>query len=72
MRVSYNPLPCPITIAWAEKDAYVPGELCEAVVRERLPRASSTVLPDVGHVAMLDDPVLVASTILAVTEVAKV
>jgi hypothetical protein len=42
----------------------VPLELSEAVVRERLPRATFTVLPDV---AMLDDPELVASTTLAVT-----
>jgi pimeloyl-ACP methyl ester carboxylesterase len=62
-----DPLPCPITIAWAENDTMVPLELSEAVVRERLPRATFTVLPDVGHVAMLDDPELVASTILAVT-----
>jgi pimeloyl-ACP methyl ester carboxylesterase len=62
-----DPLPCPITIAWAEKDRVIPVEIVEAVVRERLPRATFTVLPDVGHMAMLDDPELVASTILAVT-----
>jgi pimeloyl-ACP methyl ester carboxylesterase len=62
-----DPLPCPITIAWAEKDTVVPVEIAEAVVRERLPRATFTVLPDVGHVVMLDNPELVAGTILAVT-----
>ena|SRR6516164_6362709 len=39
--------------------------------RETLPRATFTVLPDVAHVPMLDDPGLVARTILAVTGAAK-
>jgi len=68
-----DPLPCPITIAWAEKDRVIPR-------RDRRASGSTaptfaprfTVLPDVGHVAMLDDPELVASTILAVTGAAKV
>jgi pimeloyl-ACP methyl ester carboxylesterase len=66
-----DPVPCPITIAWAEKDSVFPLEVYEAAVRERLPRAVFTVLPNVGHVPMLDDPELVARTILAVTGAAK-
>jgi len=66
-----NPLPCPITIAWAEKDTLLPLELCRTVARERLPQATFTVLPDVGHGPMLDDPELVARTILAVTGAAE-
>ena len=31
------------------------------------PRATFTVLPDVGHVPMIDDPHLVARTILTAT-----
>jgi pimeloyl-ACP methyl ester carboxylesterase len=42
----------------------------QRVVRERLPGATWTMLPGVGHVAMLDDPGLVAQTILAVTGIA--
>jgi len=38
--------------------------------RERLPGASWIALPGVGHNAMVDDPGLVARTILAVTGVA--
>ena len=49
----------------------LPLELYEAAVRETLPRATFTVLPDVAHVPMLDDPGLVAHTILAVTGAAK-
>jgi pimeloyl-ACP methyl ester carboxylesterase len=62
-----DPLPCPITIAWSEHDALIPVEACDKIARERLPQASFTILPGVGHVSMIDDPDLVARTILAVT-----
>jgi pimeloyl-ACP methyl ester carboxylesterase len=64
-------LPCPITIAWPEKDALLPVGLYEKAARERIPHATFTILPDVGHAPMLDDPELVARTILAVTGAAK-
>jgi pimeloyl-ACP methyl ester carboxylesterase len=51
-----DPLPCAITIAWAEKDRILPVELCEAVVRDRLPGATFTVLPGLGHTPTIDDP----------------
>lgn len=35
--------------------------------RERLPRATFEILPDVGHDPMMDDPALVVRTILACT-----
>lgn len=62
-----DPLPCPITLAWSEKDSLLPVATYGKIARERLPRATFEVLPDVGHVPMLDDPELVARTILAVT-----
>jgi pimeloyl-ACP methyl ester carboxylesterase len=62
-----DPLPCPITIAWGEKDRILPVELCEAIARERLPGAAFTILPGLGHTPTIDDPELVASTILAAT-----
>jgi pimeloyl-ACP methyl ester carboxylesterase len=62
-----DPLPCPITIAWAENDRILPLDLCEPIVRDRLPRATFTILPGLGHTPTVDDPELVASTILAVT-----
>ncbi len=62
-----DPLPCPITIAWAEKDRILPVELCRAIVRDRLPGATFTVLPGLPHNPTIDDPELVARTILAVT-----
>ena len=49
----------------------LPVELYGKVARERLPRATFIILPDVAHVPMLDDPKLVARTIPAVTGAAK-
>jgi len=62
-----DPLPCPITLAWSEKDSLFPVATYGKVARERLPQAAFEILPDVGHVPMIDDPELVARTILAVT-----
>jgi pimeloyl-ACP methyl ester carboxylesterase len=62
-----DPLPCPITFAWAEVDRFVPATPYGRTARERLPNASWITLPGVGHNAMVDDPELIARTILAVT-----
>ena len=66
-----DPLPCPITIAWAEKDTLLPSSLYDPVARKRSPRATFTVLPDVAHIPMLEDPELLARTILATTGAAN-
>lgn len=60
-------VPCPVTIAWSGSDAIIPVPMCDPIARERLPQASFTTLPGVGHVPMIDNPELVARTILAVT-----
>lgn len=65
-----DPLPCPITFAWAEVDRFVPAGTYGRTARKRLPGATWTILPSVGHVAMIDDPLLVARTIMAVAGVA--
>jgi pimeloyl-ACP methyl ester carboxylesterase len=62
-----DPLPCPITLAWSEIDRMVPAEPYGRIARELLPAASWIVLPGVGHNPMIDDPALVARTILRVT-----
>lgn len=59
-----DPPPCPITIAWAEHDRVFPIGPYLARARQVVPGASFRVLEDVGHVPMLDDPGLVAETIL--------
>lgn len=64
-----DPLPCPITVAWSGRDSLLPVTTYGKVARERLPRATFTILPGVGHVPMFDDPQLVADTILAVAGV---
>jgi len=66
-----DPLPCPITLAWAEKDALIRVAWYGQNARERLPQATFEILPDVGHDAMMDDPSLVARTILACTGAVK-
>jgi pimeloyl-ACP methyl ester carboxylesterase len=62
-----DPLPCPVTIAWSENDAVVPVAACDKIARERVPQASFITLPGVGHDPMIDDPELVARTVLRVT-----
>jgi pimeloyl-ACP methyl ester carboxylesterase len=62
-----DPLPCPVTIAWSEKDTLIPLTPYGKLAHQRLPQATFTILPDVGHVPMVDDPELVARTILTTT-----
>jgi len=68
--VPLDTLPCPITLAWSEVDRLVPAEPYGRMARELVPGATWTALPGVGHNPMVDDPGLVARTILAVTGVA--
>ncbi|HTQ21431.1 alpha/beta hydrolase [Mycobacterium sp.] len=65
-----DPLPCPVTLAWAQFDRLVPAETYGRTARERLPGATWVLLPGVGHLPMIDDPALVARTVMAVTGVA--
>ena len=51
-----DPVPCPITLAWSEKDSLFPVATYGKVARERLPQATFKILPDVNHVPMFDDP----------------
>jgi len=62
-----DPLPCPVTLAWSEKDSLLPVAPYGEIARERLPQAAFKILPDVNHVPMIDDPELVARTILTAT-----
>jgi pimeloyl-ACP methyl ester carboxylesterase len=62
-RYARDELDCPVTVAWAERDAIFPVSEFGPVARERVPDARHIVLPGVGHVPMLDDPDLVARAI---------
>ncbi|WP_433654384.1 alpha/beta fold hydrolase [Nocardia sp. CA-128927] len=59
--------PCPITLAWSAHDAILLPDVNGSIARERIPKAHFEILPGVGHVPMIDDPALVARTILATT-----
>ena len=60
-----DPPPCTITIAWGEKETLLPAEAHGKI--GRIPQAAIKTLPGVGHVPMVDDPGLVARTILTST-----
>jgi pimeloyl-ACP methyl ester carboxylesterase len=62
-----DPVPCPITLAWSAKDKILPLDINGVTARERIPQAKYVVLPEVGHVPMVDDPWLCADTILVTT-----
>ena len=66
-----DPLPCPVTLAWSADDAILPVAVNGTIARERLPQARFIVLPAVGHVPMIDNPTLVAETILASTDTSQ-
>lgn len=69
-RESLQPLAasCPITLAWSEFDRIFPERRHGPIARQRVPGARYLVLSRVGHVPMIDDPILVAETILASTD----
>lgn len=62
-----HPLPCPVTLAWAANDRIFPPGVNGVTARKRLPQANYLLLPEVGHVPMIDNPRLCAHTILATT-----
>lgn len=59
-----NPVPCPIMLAWSQYDRIFPLEVNGEYARMLIPEAQWRVLPGVGHLSMLDNPKLVADTIL--------
>jgi pimeloyl-ACP methyl ester carboxylesterase len=60
-----DPAPCPITLAWSAEDRIFPLETYRSRACELIPGADVIELDDVGHIPMLDDPRLVAQTILS-------
>ncbi len=61
--VPLDPLPCPVTLAWAEHDRILPIGTIGRRARMLMPRASWRVVPGVGHVPMFDNPGLVEAVI---------
>ena len=64
-RTSWHGMPptVPVTVAWGDKDRILlPRQALRAAML--LPAANQVTLPDCGHVPMIDNPELVARTIL--------
>jgi pimeloyl-ACP methyl ester carboxylesterase len=55
---------CPVRIAWGGRDRMLPFPRYGVPFVEAAPGAELMILPSVGHVPMIDDPALVARTIL--------
>lgn len=64
---SLGAIDCPVRIASSALDALIPVERYGTRFPALVPHAEMTVLPDVGHVPMYDDPELVVRTVLEVT-----
>jgi pimeloyl-ACP methyl ester carboxylesterase len=58
-----DPLPCPVVLAWSDRDRILPISTNGARARMLMPQADWRVVPGVGHVPMFDDPRLVAAVI---------
>lgn len=66
-----DPAPCPVTIAWSGADRLLRLNVNGARARQLVPEAHWVVLEDVGHMPMVDDPELVAETILQAASAAS-
>jgi pimeloyl-ACP methyl ester carboxylesterase len=54
---------CPVLLAWGTRDRIIPSPRYSQRLRNLLPSAEWVELPGLGHIAMSDDPELVARTI---------
>jgi pimeloyl-ACP methyl ester carboxylesterase len=61
-------LNCPVRIAWGMNDRMLPFMRYGAPMLVAIPEAEFKLLPGVGHVPMIDDPLSIAYTILDFVE----
>jgi pimeloyl-ACP methyl ester carboxylesterase len=61
-------LNCPVRVAWGMNDRMLPFMRYGAPMLVAIPEAEFKLLPGAGHVPMIDDPRLIADTILDFVE----
>lgn len=61
---AFDRIGCPVRIAWGTRDKMLPFMRYGAPMLAAVPGAELTLLPDVGHVPMIDDPAMTARTIV--------
>jgi pimeloyl-ACP methyl ester carboxylesterase len=64
----HGPINAPVRLAWGTDDRLVPYSTCSLRFRTMVPNAEFIDLKGVGHVPMSDDPDLILSTILELTD----
>jgi len=61
---TFDGVTCPVLLAWGTRDRIIPSPRYSRRLRNLLPNAEWVDLPGVGHIPMVDDPELVARTII--------
>jgi pimeloyl-ACP methyl ester carboxylesterase len=61
---AFDRIGCPVRIAWGTRDRMLPFMRYGAPMLGAVRGAELVLLPDVGHVPMIDDPTVTAHTIL--------
>lgn len=64
---AFEGIACPVRIGWGTADRVIPHSRYARRLRDLIPDADYVELEGLGHVPMVDDPALVARTILDVT-----
>jgi pimeloyl-ACP methyl ester carboxylesterase len=69
---AFEGIECPVRIAWGTADRVIPHSRYSRRLRDLIPDAEYVELEGLGHCPMVDDPELVARTILEVSARAEV
>ena len=64
---AFEGIDCPVRIVWGTKDRVIPHSRYARRLRDLIPAAEYVELEGLGHCPMVDDPPLIARTILEVT-----
>ncbi len=64
---TFDRVTCPVLLAWGTRDRMIPSPRYSRRLRNLLPNAEWVDLRGVGHIPMVDDPELVAQTIIEFT-----